>query len=446
MIVEKVKQTILENKLIKPGQIVGIGLSGGSDSMALLNILKELADDLEFEVVGIHVDHLIREESGDDASFVMDYCKTNHIRAYKFKIDVPKLAKDTNQSLETAGRMARKNVFNSLIEKEIVDCVATAHHMKDQAETILLHLFRGSGLAGAKGMDYKNENFIKPMLDISKEEINKYLIDNEIPYINDITNEDSSYSRNYIRNEILPLLEKKWPNVVENLISFSKTCREDDEYINANVFTDACIFDKKSVKIPTNYFIYKKPVISRIIFKSLAGINVKQDIEKVHIEKIKDLALTGQNGNKINLPNSLVAYKEYDYVTIVNNYKEPVIFNAPFKCGEFEINEDFTLVVKRVKSMDNKNALYLDYRKVPKNASWRFRENGDMFTKFGGGTKKLKSYLTDKKIPQRIKSILPVLALDNEVFAIAGVEISDKVKVENVETFFSIELINKKNK
>lgn len=444
MIIEKVKQTILENKLIKPGQIVGIGVSGGSDSMALLNILKSLSDELEFEVVAIHIDHLIREESGDDASFVMDYCKKEHIRAYKFKIDVPKLAKESNESLETAGRIARKNVFNSLIQKEIIDCVATAHHLKDQAETILLHLFRGCGLAGAKGMDYKNDNYIKPMLDISKEEINKYLIDNEIPYVIDSTNDDSSYSRNYIRNEVLPVIQKKWPNVVENLMSFSKTCREDDNYINSHVYTDACIYNEKTVKIPTNYFIYSNPVISRIIFKSLQNIGISQNIEKVHIEKIKELALSGQNGNKINLPNQLTAHKEYDYITVVNNYKEPVIFNAPFKCGEFDITEDFSLVVKRVKSMDNKNAIYLDYRKVPKNASWRFRENGDMFTKFGGGTKKLKSFLTDKKIPQRIKSILPVLALENEVFAIAGVEISDKVKVENVDTFYSIELISKK--
>lgn len=444
MILEKLKNTILDNKLIKPGEIVGVGVSGGSDSMALLNLLNSLAEELEFEVVAIHVDHGIREESSEDASFVLRYCKEHHIRAYKFKIDVPKLAKEKNQSLETAGRNARINVFNSLIEKEIIDKVATAHHMKDQAETILLHILRGSGLSGAKGMSYKNDNYIKPMLDISKEDINKYLIDNEIPYVTDVTNDDSTYSRNYIRNELFPVITKKWPNAIQSLCSFSKTCREDDDYISSQVYLNACIIEEKTAKIPTNYFIYENPIISRIIFKVLDKIGVKADIEKVHIENIKELALSGQNGNKINLPNQLTAHKEYDYVTLVNNYKEPIIFNAPFKCGEFEVGENLLLVVKRVKAMDKESALYLDYRKVPKGASWRFRENGDMFTKFGGGTKKLKSFLTDKKIPQRIKSLLPVLALDNEVFAIAGVEISDSVKVENVETFYSIELINRK--
>lgn len=444
MIIEKVKNCIIENKLIKPGEIVGVGVSGGSDSMALLNVLHAIQDELEFEVVAIHVNHLIREESGEDASFVMDFCKKHHIRAYKFKIDVPKIAKEKNQSLETAGRNARINVFNSLIEKAIIDKVATAHHSKDQAETILLHILRGSGLSGAKGMSYQNDTFIKPMLDTTKEEINKFLIDNEIPYVTDSTNEDSSYSRNYIRNEVLPVILKKWPNAIESLNSFAKTCKEDDDFINSQVYTDACIIEEKSVKIPTNYFIFSGPIITRIIFKSLAKIGVKQDIEKVHIDKIKELALSGQNGNKISLPNQLVAHKEYDYITIVNNYKEPVVFNAPFKCGEFPIDENYTLVVKRTKSMENKNAIYLDYRKVPKGASWRLRENGDMFTKFGGGTKKLKSFLTDKKIPARIKSILPVLAFENEVYAIAGVEISDKVKVEDIPTFYSVELVNNK--
>ena len=251
-----------------------------------------------------------------------------------------------------------------------------------------------------------------------------------------------TYSRNYIRNEIFPVITKKWPNAIQSLCNFARTCREDDDYINSQVYLNACIIDGKTAKIPTNYFVYENPIISRIIFRVLDKIGVKVDIEKVHIENIKELALSGQNGKKINLPNQLTVYKEYDYVTLVNNYKEPVIFNAPFKCGEFEVGEDLLLVVKRVKTMDKQNALYLDYRKVPKDASWRFRENGDMFTKFGGGTKTLNDYFTDKKIPKRLRDITPVLANGNEILVIAGVEISNKVKVDNeTKTAYGINVV-----
>ncbi len=437
------KELIKKTGMLKRGDIIGVGVSGGSDSMALLHFLAENADEYDIEVVAIHVDHGIRENSYEDADFVKQKAKEMGVRFYKIRIDAPKIAKDKGISIETAARDARYGVFSSLIKKGVVDKIALAHHTKDQAETILMHIFRGSGVAGAKGMEPIRDNiYIRPFLTTSKEQILEYLNENHIENVEDYSNVDNSYNRNYVRNVLMPEIEKRWPNAVNAIAGFGQAVTEDDEYINSQVHTDAVMVDEKVVKIPTSYFLYPNAVSTRIIFKAVKLIGITKDIEKKHIEAIKELALNGQNGARIYLPFEAIAIREYDYLTIYNRHEEETALEQPFKCGEFEVEGFGKVVVRRVKDFTpRENVLYLDYRLVPKTAVWRFREDGDVFTKFGGGTKKLKSYLIDKKIPLRLRNSIPVLADGNEVYAIAGVEISDKVKVGDVPTAFSIEVI-----
>lgn len=169
------------------------------------------------------------------------------------------------------------------------------------------------------------------------------------------------------------------------------------------------------------------------MFKALRLIGVTNDVERKHISLIMALALRGENGKKLDLPMELSVHKEYDFVTLTNKHKERKILNLAFKCGEFEIEGVGKLKVKRINPKDfvkGNNNLMIDAKKLPKGAAWRFREDGDVFEKFGGGTKKLKSFLVDKKIPQRLRNLLPVLAYENEIYAIAGVEISEAVRME----------------
>jgi tRNA(Ile)-lysidine synthase len=152
---EQILQTIKKEKLIKPGDVVGVATSGGSDSMALLHFLFTHKQELDIDVCAVHIDHALRENSAEDANFVMDYCKNNGIRAYKFRVDVPKLMEQKKMSVEAAAREARFGVFEALHRKNVVDKIAIAHNQKDQAETILLNLFRGTGLSGAGGMEFE---------------------------------------------------------------------------------------------------------------------------------------------------------------------------------------------------------------------------------------------------------------------------------------------------
>lgn len=439
------EEFIKENHLFKAGEVIGVGCSGGSDSIALLHYLASNQEKFDIEVVAIHIDHSIRENSFMDADFVKEKAREFGVRYFKFRVDAPKIAKDKGISLETGAREGRYSVFKSLIQKGLVDKIALAHHISDQAETILMHIFRGSGVAGAKGMGAISENiYVRPFLNTSKKEILEYLDKNHLEYITDETNIDTSYNRNFVRHVIMKEICSRWPGAEEAIVNFAKAVKEDDDYISKQVYDDAVIVEDKLVKIPTSYFVYDNALVSRIIFKAVNSIGITKDIERKHIEGIKELALKGENGNRLYLPFEAIAVKEYDYLTIYNRLKEEVIFNAPFKCGELDVPNFGKIIVKRSKELPTKEGvLAIDYKKLPKDAIWRFRQDGDVFTKFGGGTKKLKSYLIDKKIPSRLRDNLPVLASGNEIYAIAGVEISDKVKVEYGSNLYTIDVVKK---
>lgn len=449
LFMENILNTIKLNNLVKSGDIVAVACSGGADSMALLHILKKYEEELNIEVIAVTINHGIRENGERDAQFVQRYCRENKIRCYKFNVDVPKIAKAKAISLESAGREARYGIFDALVQKGVADKIALAHHTSDQAETILLHLFRGAGLSGVKGMDYqKGDTYIRPMLSTSKKEVLDYINYYDIPYVEDETNKESTYTRNFLRNEIFPLLLKKWPNIVNTLINFSKSAGEDDDYIQKNLNDDALLIEDKVARIPLTYFLhYDESVINRIIFKAIHAIGVGEDIERKHVDAIKELARNSENGKKIDLPLSIVAYKEYEYLTLTNKKKTEIKLCEQLKCGEFAIENVGKIVVKRVKDfIPRPNVLYVDYKKVPRDAIWRFRQNGDVFEKFGSGQKKLKEYLIDKKIPQRERNFIPVLASGSEVLVVAGYEISNKVKIEDdIKTALKIEFIKNKN-
>lgn len=438
---DEILDFIKEKKLIKPGEVIGVGVSGGIDSMCLLHFLNANKQALDIDVVAIHVNHGIREEAEAESRFVLQKCKEMGVRTYKFSIDAPKLAKERSLSLESAAREGRYGVFEALVKKDIVDKIALAHHQSDQAETILMHIFRGSGLAGARGMEpIRDKIYIRPMLPVSKEEIAEYAAINNIEYVEDSSNKDNSYSRNFIRNVVMKKVLEKWPNAIEAINNFAKAVCDDDDYIKSRLDTNSLLVDDKVVQMPCSYFSSSSSVYSRIVFKVLDLIGARKDIERKHIEMIKDLAFA-ENGKKIKLPNDVVVSKEYDFLTFVNTFVEKPTLSKPLEIGDFEAKNFGRVVINRISTKRPREggALYFDHRKVPKDARWRYREDGDVFEKFGGGTKKLKSFLIDRKIPVRVRDYIPVLASGNEVFVIAGVEVSEKVRVDDdVPTCFRL--------
>lgn len=439
---EKVLELIKQTKMFAPGDVVGVGVSGGSDSIALLHLLNENKEDLDIDVVAINVDHCLREESALDSAFVQRFCRTNHIRLFKFRVDCAQIAKSKKMSVEAAAREGRYGMFDTLLKKGLVDKIATAHHVSDQAETVLLHILRGSGLSGAKGMSLIRGNYVKPFLFTEKYEINAYIYNNKLEYVEDESNYDTRFQRNFIRNKVLPLIRQEWRSVDKTLASFASLCAADDDFINKFALTDGIINDELYVKVPLTYFSYDKCVVARILFKALSMAGLETDVERKHINDIFDL-YEKENGTRIDLPGGAKAIKEYEYITLTKQDKKIMIDEYKFKAGKTSVPGYGSIYVKKTVNLILKpNVHLIDCAKLPKGATWRKRQEGDIITKFGGGTKKLKSFLIEKKVPARLRDNLPVLAYKNEVCVVASVDISEKVKIdENTKSAYAIEYV-----
>ena len=429
---ENILSDIRRYNLVNAGDRIAVACSGGKDSMALLHYLWSKRNELGIEVVAVNIDHSIREASASDSKFVDNFCKQHHIKLYSHKVDAVKYSNDHKLTLEQGARDCRYKVFGNLVTKGLVDKVALAHHMQDQAETILLNLFRGTGIAGASGMDYmRDDMYIRPMLNISPVEIMAYLSSNDIPYVEDETNQDDEYNRNYIRNKIMPLIRFRWPQADRALSNFAKNCRQDENYIQSTVSNDAIMTEEGMARINASYFVYDNAYVFRLILKALKLIGFGTNIETKHLKMIKSMAIEAENGTKISLPMGLSVIKEYNYITFTNRKIKKSNKTYAFTRGKLDIS-NFGLIetfVTRKFDMGVYTHL-IDSGKLPKKAIWRFRKDGDVFEKFGGGTKSLSDYLIDKKVPVRLRALTPVLAVDNEVYIIAGVEISEKLKVD----------------
>ena len=433
----KIEQFVVNSKLIKEGETIAVACSGGQDSMCLLNVLMHLTHKLKFNLVAINVDHSLRKTSANDSLFVKNYCEKNGIKLYSFVLDINKLCSNKKLGVEQGAREGRYQVFNKLLDDGVVDKIALGHHMQDQAETILLNIFRGAGVAGACGMEInRDDRFIRPLLYTPKTEIQAYVHANDIPFVEDETNLQNDYSRNFIRNMIMPLIRNRWQNADSTICEFGKLCRQDNEFINSLISKNAIVRESaNTVKAYSSYFLNNPSLTSRLIFKCLKLIGASVDVEKKHLNMVCDLAINGDNGAKINLPNGVVAIKEYGFITFTNKKLKADIKPIRLKRGKFNVPGVGVLEVYISNNVDiNAYQNVFDAKKVDKNAVWRFRKNGDVFEKFGGGKKSLNEFFIDRKVPARFRDVLPVLALGNEILVVAGVEISDKVRVDKSTT------------
>lgn len=434
MSLDRVIDYMSKNKMFKAGEVIGVGVSGGIDSMALLHFLNSIKEDKDIEIVAITVDHELREESAYDCAFVQSYCKQHGIRCYKFKVDCASISKNKGLTIEEGAREGRYGVFENMIKNQMVDKIALAHHMQDQAETILFHLLRGSGTAGLKGMEPVRDFYIRPFLETEKSEIVEYAYENEIPYVDDASNDDVKYNRNFLRHKIFPLLRSKWPGVDKTICSFASLAKEDDEFIGKFAQNTSYLTSKNVVKLPVNYFVFDKPVVSRAIFKALQKIDATKDVESKHISMITSLA-NAENGTSIDLPNRVKAIKEYEYIAFVKPEEKKPLKTFSFKTGKLEIENVGKITVKKQLNLDFGEGFELvDCKKIPKDAVWRKRAAGDEINKLGGGRKSLKDFLIEKKIPARDREHLPVLASGKNILVVAGVGISNDVKVDETTT------------
>ena len=431
---ERVEQYILRHELISPGDRVLVALSGGGDSVALLHILKTLSKRLKFSLCAAHLNHGIRgEAASEDAEFVHDFCDFYGIPAYGGYADIPRIARQNGQTLEQAGRLRRYEFLEEARRFFGADKIAVAHHMDDQAESIMLHLVRGSGLRGLCGMAPKRENIIRPLLCLCKADIEDYLVSENLPYCTDATNFVADGTRNRLRLETIPYLKREFnPRLVESLCSMGEMLSADEEYLcsiaeeELNKARRDGGFDRALLKT------LPKPILSRCVRLALSEIGALTDAERGHIESIIDL-LGARTGARIEIPGADV-WISYDLVCFGRYKTGTENWEIPFTITDYIITPAGDYRISPCKTTDRPRDRYsacVDADKLPEGTVIRQRKAGDRFRRINApGGKKLKDAYIDEKLP-REKRDFAIIAAGQDVLFAPGLGAAESIKLDD---------------
>ena len=310
---EKVLKTIEQFNLIESGDRIVIGVSGGPDSMCLLNILKDIMEDkninLSFNICVAHINHKIRKEADEETRYVKEYCEKNNIPIYIKEAEVIKIAEEEKIGLEEAGRNVRYNFFEEVLKKTNSNKIAIAHNLNDRAETVLMNLIRGSGPLGLKGIEAKRNKYIRPLIQINRKQIEEYCEKEKLDPKFDKSNKDNTYTRNKIRNQLIPYLQREFnPNIIEAITKLSEIIEDEQNYLEKivnNIYTNLLVEEcEKEIILNLKEFNKQDVVIKRklILYTINKLLKTTKNIEKIHIEDI--IKLCNNNiGNKYLTPN-----------------------------------------------------------------------------------------------------------------------------------------------
>lgn len=456
-----------ENHLIQENENIVAGISGGADSMCLLFLLHRIQPKLHLNLVVVHVNHGIRPEAKQDALYVEEMCRKWDIPFFLYEVDAKDYAEQHSMSEEEAGRELRYQAFSETLEKYFQGegKIAVAHNRNDRAETVLFHLFRGTGLRGLSGIGMTRDNIIRPILNLDREDIEAYLRKNEISYCIDATNAEDTYTRNRIRKHVLGYAQSFiCKKAVSHIDEAANLMEETEHYLQKQ--TDK-LFDKSVTTImdeegnTSGYLISaeliktEEPLLVRYLLMRCISLltNHAKDITSGHIRDIAKL-FPGQVGRKISLPYSLQAIRGYEEVKIerlshleaaMQGQMEPIEIKKETiqKSGAIELQtKDRRIINMKLipnnpgsRIPESEDTKWFDFDRIGEVLSLRNRKKGDYLTV---GTeevhKSLKKYMIDEKIPKEERDSKLLLTDNDHVLWLYGHRISQHYKVSSDTT------------
>lgn len=439
----------LQSLSVEPDAGIVVALSGGADSMALLYALAALRQTDGLRLVAAHVHHGLRGEEADrDAAFVREQCEALDIPCETLFADVAN-QRLSGEGIEQAGRRIRYAFFETVREQYAMRYIATAHHADDNLETVLLHLTRGSGLHGLCGVPPKNGRCIRPLLAVSRADIERFCEQQAIPFVVDSTNAECVYSRNRMRNAVIPHLREINPQVTEACTRMTASLREEDVYLEtlADAYLEKAADGDK----------YRRDVLAempRVLQKRALKRIAEQeggDPEEKHILLLLDVV---ENGGAVQLPGDvrLVADERYLFADTDEVAKEipaqPLNIGDVIDVGDMQYTA-MCIAAEDFKNRQNvhKNVLQFacDYDKIVGNVTVRSRMVGDRFHPVGGVGKTLKKFFNENAVPPCVRMHVPIVCDANGIVLIAGFSCDDRVKLdENTKHIFLL-LGGKKN-
>jgi len=446
-LIDTVKKTILKHNMLEKDDTVIIGISGGPDSVALLHVLHDLREEYEIALIASHVNYKLRsQESEDDEEFVEKLCGKLEIPLYKKTCKLKEGEKPS--SIQERARDARYDFFEELRRRRSANKIAVGHNLDDSVETIILNLVRGSGSKGMSGIPPTRGKIIRPLIQCSRGEILEYLHANKLEYRLDSSNFENKYLRNKIRNLILPQLEDITnPELNKRIFSIGEVLGEEDDYLErtvANEVDKICSIrrsqDKTTVEFSIDEFNeYHVALKRRFIRNAISRVAGNLDgFGKKHIDDILELAARKGRERRIHLPRETEAITSYNALLIQKKSaaeKKPgkIVLKVP---GITSIREEgefikAEIIANPVVSNVPANEAFLDYSKCGP-LFIRYRKKGDAFKPFGmKGTKKIKDYFIDKKVPKYRRDGIPLVTSDSTIVWVVGFTIDEGFKVSS---------------
>jgi len=459
MVYPKVKKIIEKYSMFSPGDKILVGVSGGPDSVCLLHILDRCRKKMALSLHIVHINHGIRKrESKREEKFVKHLAERMGLPITVKSLDVPSYARRKRLTVEEAARDMRYRVFESLATKLNAKKIALGHTASDQVETVLMHLLRGSGPQGLSGIPPVRKlgatSIIRPLIEVSREEILSYLKENNLTFCLDSSNKRTEYFRNKIRLKLLPLLRENYnKNIDEALLRLSEILKEENAYwerVVERVFSKVVSLDSGKILVDFKKFLrYNVVVQRRILYRLFGGI-----VGLRQIETIRSLAHKSSQGKRIYLGKKFSVRKEGDFLIFSSSpERRKRKFNYPIRVpGKNEIEEldlilDTRIVDFHPVSDRAGNTVYFDVDKINlKGLVLRNRREGDRFRPFGlKGTKKLSDFFVDEKIPRHLRDRVLLLVEGEDILWVIGFRRGDKARLtENTRKILEVEVIPEK--
>lgn len=452
IVIKKVYDTIVNNNMILDSDRVLVGFSGGADSLFLILSLIEVKKYIDFEIYAAHLNHGIRgAEAKNDEDFVTEFCKLKNITLYKTNVDIPSISKNEKVSEETAGRNERYKFFNTICKENNINKIAVAHNMNDSVETVILNMIRGSSLNGLCGIKPVNNNIIRPIISVKRDEIECYLNKNSQNYCVDSTNLMQIYARNKVRNSILKSMLDINPSVIETIYSNIQNLKSDDDFIKTYTQKLKCIaLDGNNIIINRGIFeLQHNAIKNRIILDAYSKIT--GDICGITSYHLSIFNSELSAGKKYNFPNGVIACVSFDSIVFSKNQIASNEFYYNYKIGDnLEYINGCRINVSHCNCFDKNDteALYIDADMIKnKTLTIRSRIDGDRFIPFGmKSNKKLKQLFIELKIPVWERNDIPLVVDGDEIVAVVPYRISELYKItEKTKNIIKIQITKENN-
>lgn len=446
-LLNKVVATITKHSMLSGGERVLVGLSGGPDSVCLLAVLHSLRERFTLEISALYIDHGLRpRETGEEIEFCRNLCEHLNVPFRTKAINVKSYAQDQKMNMQEAARQLRYGAFDETSHDIGAHRIALGHTADDQAETLLMRLFRGSGPTGLSGIPPVRKNIIRPLIEIGRGEIEKFLDDEKIEHIIDSSNLKENYLRNRIRLSLVPVLKEYNPDIIETLSKTAAIFRDEEKYFEI-IVTKALmkLISRKSDSRIELFLapleIMDKAIMRRVLRRAIDETKGLRGISFIHVEDIIGLIRRGDPGDRIYLPKGVRVIKGYS--TLILTSAPPVTlgtysFTVP---GEIILKEAGILIrsslitARELQAPGQNKDLWIasgvfDAAKLDSPLVVRPRKDGDFFYPSGfGRRKKLQDFFVDEKVPRDERDRVPLVISGNDIIWVVGYRGDERFKV-----------------